>query len=210
MSGTWDRESRELATARASSSATREPVQPITMNMSAVEPALINDTGASTSSSRPFQSSTSLSQPYHQDSSLQSVGGGSEGAAEQHVEEVGALTSSSGSSQPSTSSAHAMYGSKHFNYLRSLISEDTQKFVEIKDRADFFTLGNSEKFNLRQIINQSFPGGNISDSDYQDILNSFNVISAEVSKDDPTNPYRKPWYGLIISELEKISDKFAK
>jgi hypothetical protein len=106
--------------------------------------------------------------------------------------------------------AHAMYGSKHFNYLRTLISEDKQKFVEIKDRADFFTLDNSEKFNLRQNINESFPGGNISDSDYLDILNSLNVISAEVSKDDPKNPYRKPWYGLIISELEKISDKFAK
>ena len=88
-----------------SSPSTSEPVQSINNNMSAVELAPIEATGSTTSSSGSCQSSTALSQPNHPQATLQSVGGGSEAAAEQLVEADGACTSSSGSSHPSTSSA---------------------------------------------------------------------------------------------------------
>jgi hypothetical protein len=86
-------------------------LQPININMSAVEPAPIEETGANTSSSGSYQSSTALSQPNHPHFSVQSAGEGSKAATEQHVEADGACTSSSGSSHPSTSSAQEGGGS---------------------------------------------------------------------------------------------------
>ena len=105
MDSPWLNESRELAKKAASSSTTSEPVQPININMSAVERAPIEATGTTTPSSGLYRSSTALSQPNHPQASIQSAGGGSEAAAEQHVEADGACTSSSGSSHTSTSSA---------------------------------------------------------------------------------------------------------
>ena len=96
---------RRTPSPEPSPSATSEPVQPININMSAVELAPIEATGTTTPSSGLYRSSTALSQLNHPHSSLQSVGGGSEAEAEQHVEADGACTSSSGSSHPSTSSA---------------------------------------------------------------------------------------------------------
>ena len=68
--------------------------------MSAVElaPVELEETEAITSSSGSSQSSTAPSQPIRTQSFGQLVGGGSEAGAEQHVEAVGAFTSSSGSS----------------------------------------------------------------------------------------------------------------
>ena len=116
MAPTWSTERRERATAewaaaQASSSATSESLQSININMSAVEPAPIEETGAKTSSSGSFRSSTYPSQPIRTQSSGQLVGGGSEAEAEQDVEADGACTSSSGSSHPSTSSAQEGGGS---------------------------------------------------------------------------------------------------
>ena len=86
-------------------------MQPININMRAVEPAPIEETGANTSSSGSYQSSTALSQPNHPHFSVQSAGVGSKAATEQHVEADGACTSSSGSSHASTSSAQEGGGS---------------------------------------------------------------------------------------------------
>jgi hypothetical protein len=80
-------------------------VQSVTMNMSAVEPAPIEATVASTSSSRSSRPSTHPPQPTRTQSPGQLVGGGSEAGAAHVVEAVGTCTSSSGSSHPSTSSA---------------------------------------------------------------------------------------------------------
>ena len=102
---------RRTPSPEPSPSATSEPVQPININMSAVEPAPIEETGANTSSSGSYQSSTALSQPNHPHFSVQSAGEGSKAATEQHVEADGACTSSSGSSHPSTSSAQIGGGS---------------------------------------------------------------------------------------------------
>jgi len=98
-------EAAAQAEAEESSSSTSESVQSVNMNMSAVEHAPIEETGANTSSSGSFRSSTCPSQPNHTQSLGQLVGGGSEVEAEHRVEAVGACTSSSGSSHPSTSSA---------------------------------------------------------------------------------------------------------
>ena len=102
---------RRTPSPEPSPSATSEPVQPININMSAVEPAPIEETGANTSSSGSYQSSTALSQPNHPHFSVQSAGEGSKAATEQHVEADGACTSSSGSSHPSTRSAQEGGGS---------------------------------------------------------------------------------------------------
>ena len=98
-------EAAAQAEAEESSSSTSESVQSVNMNMSAVEHAPIEETGANTSSSGSFRSSTFPSQPIRTQSLGQLVGGGSEVEAEHRVEAVGACTSSSGSSHPSTSSA---------------------------------------------------------------------------------------------------------
>ena len=111
MDSPWLNESRELAKKAASSSTTSEPVQPININMSAVEPALIGATGSTTSSSGSSQSSTAPLQSTTRLISSQSSSGSSEAAAEHLVEADGAVTSSSGSSHPSTSSAQQMYPS---------------------------------------------------------------------------------------------------
>jgi len=105
---------RRTPSPEPSPSATSEPVQPININMSAVEPAPVEETGASTSSSGSYQSSTALSQPNHPHFSVQSAGEGSKAATEQHVEADGACTSSSGSSHPSTSSVHQNRSAKFF------------------------------------------------------------------------------------------------
>jgi len=105
---------RRTPSPEPSPSATSEPVQPININMSAVEPAPIEETGANTSSSGSYQSSTALSQPNHPHFSVQSAGEGSKAATEQHVEADGACTSSSGSSHPSTSSVHQNRSAKFF------------------------------------------------------------------------------------------------
>ena len=187
-----------------SSPSTSEPVQSINNNMSAVELAPIEATESTTSSSGSCQSSTALSQPNHPQATIQSAGGGSEAAAEQHVEADGACTSSSGSSHPSTSSAREGGGASTSGVNPSRKrSWTTASCTSVHPEVSESQLGLSISNNTTNAVNDTMVGTSVPPTLQVAVQLPLPLVQA--SRPATTT---EPEYYLSLSECRMIAVRF--